>query len=258
MIPEQHVKRSGKRFVYYRCRGRVDGRPCENPSLSEAAFEGQLSTDLRRLALPREAVQWIVDNVHGTIDATLAQQAASRHGLEKSLAASLRESEALLTLKLRGQVDDDSFERRRLALLDQQAMLRLQLEQPVPTPDAVLARIQGVLDFSASLPDAFAKGDAVRRRRIFHAVYANPVVRDRKALYIAKAPFSFFDASGRFRTWQAIVERLRTWIVERNFQIPPLFFDLDEEQEKRRRAGMATKRKRRGQKRPQMHRPLRA
>ena len=39
LIPEEHVKRSGKRFVYYRCRGRTNGQPCPNPCLPEAAFE---------------------------------------------------------------------------------------------------------------------------------------------------------------------------------------------------------------------------
>ena len=29
------------------------------------------------------------------------------------------------------------------------------------------------------------------------------------------------------RLWWAIVESMRTWIIERNFQIPPLFVDLD-------------------------------
>jgi site-specific DNA recombinase len=247
LVPEEHTKRSGKRFVYYRCRGRTDGRPCPNPCLPEAAFERQLKADLRRLTLPPQAVEWISGKIRAKLDATLQQQGAQRSALEKALADSQRESDALLTLKLRGQVDDATFEQRRLGLLDQQAKLRLQLGQPAPAPEALLARVQEVLNFSASLPRAFAEGDPVRRRQIFHAICANPMVHDRKALYKANEPWSFFENTGLIRSWCSVVERLRTWIIERNFQIPPPFVDSDEVEDKRRRAGVTRRRKRRMQ-----------
>jgi hypothetical protein len=31
---------------------------------------------------------------------------------------------------------------------------------------------------------------------------------------------------------------MRTWIIERNFQIPPLYVDIDEHSERRRSAGV--------------------
>jgi DNA invertase Pin-like site-specific DNA recombinase len=244
LVPEEHVKRSGKRFVYYRCRGRTDDRPCPNPCLPEVAFEQQLEADLRRLTLPRKAVQWIVDNIRPSLDATLSQQTAQRSALEKALADSKRESDALLTLKLRGQVDDDTFERRRLDLLDRQAKFRLQLDQPSPPPGVLLGRVQEVLNFSASLPQAFREGDAVRRRQILHAICANPTVRDKKALYKANEPFSFFEGSGLINSWCTVLERVRTWIVERNFQLPALLLEPDAGMERLRRAGVTERRKR--------------
>jgi len=40
-----------------------------------------------------------------------------------------------------------------------------------------------------------------------------------------------------------VAERLRTRIIERNLQMPPLFVDLDETEERRRRAGVTRRRK---------------
>ncbi len=245
LVPEEHVKPSGRRFVYYRCRGRTARKPCPNPCLPEAAFERQLEADLRRLTLPAQAVEWISENIRAKLDTTVSQQTAERVAIEKALADSLRESDALLTLKLREQVDDDTFERRRLALLDRQANLRLRRDQPAPAPEALLARLQQVLNFSASLPRAFREGDAVRRRQIFYAVCANPTVREKRALYTAKEPFSFFEGPVLTRYWGTTVERLRTWILERNFHIPPLFVELDDFAERRRRAGVPQRRGRR-------------
>ena len=238
LVPEAHTKPSGRRFVYYRCRGRADGRPCANPCLPEAAFEAQVLADLRSLALPTRAVEWIFENIKATLGATVAQQLAQRQAIEKSLADLAREADTLLTLKLRGQVDDATFERRRLGSLDEQARLRLRLEQPAPSPEALLTRLHEVLDFSASLPQAFESGDMVRRRQIVQAVCANPTVRDRKPLYTAKKPFSLFESTGDSQLWWAVVESMRTWIIEHNFQIPPLFVDIDEHSERRRRAGV--------------------
>jgi site-specific DNA recombinase len=244
MVPEVHTKRSGKRFVYYRCRGRTQGKPCPNPCLPEAALEHQLEADLRRVTLPPAAVQWIAETIRAKLDATLVQRAAQRVAVEKALEDASRESDSLLTLKLRSQVDDETFERRRLGLLDQQAKLRVQLDQPAPAPETLLKRIEEVLNFSVSLPEAFREGDPVRRRAIFHAICANPTAKDRKALYKANEPWSFFENAGLTRSWWAIVERLRTWIVERNFQIPPPFVGFDESGERLRRAGVTRRRKR--------------
>jgi DNA invertase Pin-like site-specific DNA recombinase len=248
LVPEVHVKPSGKRFVYYRCRGRTGGQPCPNPCLPETTLEAQLVADLQRLTIPRKAVEWIFQNIRTKLDATISVQVAQRIGLEKTLADSVRESDALLTLKLRGQVDEVTFERRRLGLLDQQAKLRLRLDQPTPPSEVLLERVQEVLNFSTSLQQAFKDGDAVRRRAVFRAVCANPTVRDRKALYKANEPFSFFEGQGLTNPWWAIVERMRTWIIERNFQIPPLFVDFDEVEERRRRAGVTERRKSCGKK----------
>jgi hypothetical protein len=221
MVPEAHTKPSGKRFVYYRCRGRSGGHPCDNPTLPEAALEERILKDLERVVIPADAVEWILDNIRARVETTTVQQAAQRAALERTFADSKRESEALLTLRLRGQVDDETFERRRIGLLDQQARLQLKLDQPLPSPEALLARVREVLEFSASLPRAFREGDPIRRRAIFHAVCANPTARDRKALYVAKEPFSFLEGQRSSRDWQAILERLRTWVIE-NPQFPEL------------------------------------
>ncbi len=247
LVPEEHVKRSGRRFVYYRCRGRMEGKPCLNPCISEATLERQLEADLKRVTLPPEVVQWITENIRPKLDATVALQSAQRQGLEKALADSQCESDALITLKLRDQVGEATFERRRLGLLDQQAKLRLQLEQPAPGPDALFRRLEEVLNFSASLPRAFRAGDAVRRRQIFHAICANPVVRERKALYKANEPWSFFENPGLLRSWWAVVEKTRTWLLDTGGEIPALFEEMSEEddlRERRRRAGVPARGKR--------------
>src|SRR5437762_455802 len=49
----------------------------------------------------------------------------------------------------------------------------------------------------------------------------------------------------KHHVWWAIVESMRTWIIERNFQIPPLYVDVDELSERQRRAGVPKRQARR-------------
>jgi len=225
LVGETHVKPSGLRFTYYRCRTRTAGRPCPNRSIPEKALEAQFLADLRRIAIPPRIAIWIGDNLRGHLEAVLAAHRAQRLGLESALTATARETDALLTLKLREQVDDVTFERRRLLILDRQATLRIRLNEPPPSPDDVMKQVGAMLHFSSNLPRAFERADPVRRGAIFRAICANPTVMAQKALYSAKAPWCFSGDRRSIRSWQGAVERLRAWIVEQNFQLPPLPFD---------------------------------
>ena len=220
MVPEVHVKKSGKRFVYYRCRTRTAGKPCPNPSVPVTVLEAQLLADLRRVSLPPRAVTWIRNNIRAHLTTVLESHQAQRKGLATAISDAARENDTLLTLRLRGQVDETTFEQRRLQLLDRQAKLRIQVEEPSPSPEELLRRVEEVLDFSASLPRTFEEGDVVRRRQILHALCANPTVLERKALYTAKKPFCFFEGPASTRFWYSVVEHLRTWIIEQRFELP--------------------------------------
>ena len=203
LVPEVHTKRSGKRYVYYRCRSRVGGRPCSTPCLPEAALEQQLQMDLDRIRISPKAAAWIADQLRPKLESMLQSRQSSRRAHEQELADAGRELDRLITLRLRDQIDDADFERRRRELLEKQSRLRVQVEQPTESQEQLHARIQSVLEFGKSLPSAFKEGDAVRRRAIFMATCANPVVTGRKALYLAKKPWSFLEGSGRIRNWWA-------------------------------------------------------
>jgi site-specific DNA recombinase len=209
---EQHVKPSGRRYVYYRCHGH-GSQPCREPAIPESRLEEKILKDIKRLCLPKAAADWILDNLRPSLAADLDQKRAARASLESALQSATREADTLLGLRLRDQIDDHMFEEKRREILDRQTRLRLQLDQPQPAPDELLGRLAKILDFSRSAPEAFAKGDAVQRRQIVRTVTSNLRVQGRKALYKANEPFSFFEGSGLISRWCTIVEDLRTWVL---------------------------------------------
>jgi hypothetical protein len=231
---EEHVKPSGRRFVYYRCHGRLNGQPCHGPSLPETLFEARFASDLERLAVPDEAVQWIVENLRATLATDLEQRAAARTALEHALAEAAREAETLLTLRLQGQIDDETFERKRTEIQDRQVQLRFRLDQPAASSEEVLRRLQALFRFSTSAAHTFRTGDAVQRRQIVQGVASNFRVQDRTPLYSAKEPFSFLVTNGAqsplvsrkgrpsYRL-QALADHLRNWLTKaEGFWVPKL------------------------------------
>jgi DNA invertase Pin-like site-specific DNA recombinase len=216
LTPERHTKPSGRVYTYYRCRARVGKSACAVRTLPESALDARILADLQRLAVSRPTAAWMVEHLRGSLGQDLAQRHAARRSLQQAFQHAMQEGETLLTLRLRSQVDEGTFERRRKELLERQATLRLRLDQPETQPDQIVQRVQEILDFARTAPAAFqsSAGDSVRRRLIVQAVTANLRADDGVPLYSAKKPFSFLTQTGKIRPWLAVVHDLRTWLSE--------------------------------------------
>jgi len=150
--------------------------------------------------------------------------------VEKALEQAVREGDALLTLRLRGQVDEETFERRRGEINERQAQLRLKLEGRGSKPEEVLACLDCALAFPQIAQDVMRQHDVVGRRQIVQAIGSNWKVQDRKALYIAKRPFSYFTESTASSLGWAIAEDVRTWLLSGEYLwIPDLTNPLSAE-----------------------------
>jgi site-specific DNA recombinase len=223
MTAELHVKPSGRRYTYYRCHGKLHAGPCGEKRMPEKVLDQNLLEALRHLAIHAKAAAWIEETVGPSLLTKSDQVKTARRALEQALQSAAHESDELLNLRLRSQVDDESFERKRLEILDRQAQLQLQLEQPEVCPEEQLERLKRVLRFSVAAPRMFEIGDGVLRRQILETMTSNWKVKDGKPLYLAKKPFSFLaDATSRPRWW-ATACLVRTWLLEtREFLVPDL------------------------------------
>lgn len=213
LIGEQHVKRSGKRFVYYRCHHRV-GPKCGEPAVPERLLDARVLADLRRMQLSEEATEWIKDNLRASISGEISEMQLAVESRRRALQQAKTEAQKLLDLSLRGLLDDETFAARHAQLREQQTRLEVELDQPGETTEQRIAKIESVLAFAQKAPDVFVSGNAVQRRQIVGAVCSNPEVRGKELLYKAKKPFSLLRNGTSSSLWCTIVEDLRTWLLE--------------------------------------------
>src|SRR5206468_1814642 len=103
----------------------------------------------------------------------------------------------LLTLRLRGHINEATFVERKREIEERTLGLADKLAQPETRPEELLGRLEAALNFTVSAPAALGRGTAVQRRQIVQAVLSNPKVDGRKLLYLAKEPFSFLPPRPR-------------------------------------------------------------
>jgi len=225
LVGEVHTKPSGKRYTYYRCHRRGHDSLCGEPTLPEQAFTDQMVRDLGRMTLKPEVARWITQQLSRTLRTEAQQLSSVRESVERALSQARTEEDTLLSLRLRGSVDDETYERRRLDISSRRAHLDLQLDAPLPTVDTLLERVEWITGFAQAAPQLFRNGTPVQQRQVLETIGSSFRVTARKVAYDAKKPFVFFDTTASDSSWYSVVERLPTWIIERNFQIPEYSFD---------------------------------
>lgn len=213
MVGEQHIKPSGRRYVYYRCHRRGADAKCAEPTMPEQLYEEQVVAQLERMRIPDGVAWWVRRHLEHSLGQELAQRGVSQESGQRALKDAMVESENLLTLRLRGLVDDETFVRRRDELSDRQAAIKVELERPQATPAELLGRFDAVLNFARRAPDSLRNGTPVQRRQIVQTIGSNWQVDGRKALYLAKAPFSTLTRTATSADWWTITHEIRTWLV---------------------------------------------
>ena len=180
------------------------------------------------MAIDQDAAEWFEDNIGPELRTNTKQLEAARESLQKSIRAAAGESEALLNLYLRHQIDDELFERKRREIDDRRATFQLKLEQPQPSGEDLIGRLEKVLQFSLNAPFIFAKAGRVQRRLIVDATTSNWKVRDKEPLCLAKKPFSLLATATTRPKWWTTCVHLRTWLYETtDFYLPDLKIETD-------------------------------
>jgi DNA invertase Pin-like site-specific DNA recombinase len=220
---EEHVKRSGKRYVYYRCSHNRTGRPCREPAVPAQTLLDQLASELLTLRITEKAQHWIETRLHKAISSEAGQVQATRESQERALQDVRREEDNLLSLRLRDQIDDATFAARRDEAKRRREIVEVSLTRATKSADELLQRLRDVLAFSARAHEVFTTGSPVQQRQILETVGLNYTLGARKASYTLKNPFRMISGARTISDWCARAEDLRTWLGESDdFTLPDL------------------------------------
>ncbi len=221
---EEHVKPSGKRYVYYHCSRRKAGVTCREPAIPGPVLEDQITQRLQQLSLPSGVMQWVTQHVQIDLARDDERWRAVRATIEKTLTATQREGETLLDLRLRDLMSDDDYAQRKRAIDERVRSLQAKITAPERTPEQIGELTLKTFDFAAHVVQRFRAGTRVQKRMILEATGSNYVLGSRKLLLQAKEPFRTIADSRSGSNWSATVDAVRTWIQDTTefFKLPDL------------------------------------
>lgn len=222
---EEHIKPSGRRYVYYRCsHNRTLAERCREPAISESTLVEQLARQLSHLAIPERILAWLKERSVRDLGADRARRQSVRVTLDDAVRSMRREEETLLSLRLRDLVTDEVFTRKRQELGQRRDALEQQLAGSDRPFEEVNETLLKTFDFSARLRETFLAGTRVQRRMILEAVGLNYTLRARKVAFSLAKPFTFLAEASAIANWYRIPDDLRTWYLSKTdyFKLPDL------------------------------------
>jgi DNA invertase Pin-like site-specific DNA recombinase len=221
---EQHIKPSGRRYVYYHCTHHRLNVDCREPAVSEPELERQIIARLRTLTIPPKTLRLICRKVEQSFAGDEARHEAIRASLAESLQSLDREKENLLSLRLRDLVDDGTFTTRKARLDQKRERLDAKLRLPLISRDEQVRLTLFTFEFASKAAGLFARGSTVQKRLILETTGLNYTLRSKKVLYELKNPLRIIAETGSFFNWCACVRDVRTW-----FQDTTEYFGIPDE-----------------------------
>jgi DNA invertase Pin-like site-specific DNA recombinase len=222
---EEHIKKSGLRFVYYHCsRHRVVAEPCREPAIPERLLIDQVAGALGRLSIPGPILDWLKRKVNGVLEADQSRGELVRKAFEEALRSTEREIANLLTLRLRDLVPDAVFTSKTKELERRRASLEERLATATEAGENVAGRITELIDFAATARMSFLEGSGVQQRMILEAVGSNYTLTGRKVSFQLGSPLELVANAGGCSNWYRLVDDVRTWFLSTTeyFRLPTL------------------------------------
>lgn len=209
---EEHVKKSGKRYVYYRCSRRRAGVVCHEPPLSEPALIAQVARELRFLRVPEPIHQWLCRQaLKATEDERdLAEQV--RRTIDQAIENLGREESNLIDLRARELISEDVFLAKRQSLQGRRVDLaKRQREGQSPGHGEALVK---VFTFAARAFDVLQKGTPVQQRMVLEAVGLNYTLKGRRVAFSLDKPLDRMVEAGGLSNWSGCLDDVRTWLTD--------------------------------------------
>lgn len=219
IVAEVHVKKSGRRFVYYRCSHRKKDRTCHEPALPGPKLVEQFADLLRQVEIPAKVHAWLSRQAVADAGREVERRGQVLASLKAAVADAARELDTLLTLRLRNLIMDEDFVAKRRELDERRRHLEEGLQAAERSAGELGTQLQAVFDFATRARETFLTGTAVQQRMILEAAGLNYTLTSRKVALTWNKPLTFVAKAAAYSIWSALLDDVRTLIVDQGLDI---------------------------------------
>jgi len=218
---EEHTKKSGRRYVYYRCSRRRAGVTCREEPISETELIRQLSRRIRFLSMPERIHNYLCREALAERVQEQERQRQIKRTVEEALKGLDAEGDELLDLRTTKTISQERFSRKEKQLEDRRALLHEQHEK-LKTDPATGQDLVQVFNFAARATEVLQTGTPVQQRMIAERIGLNYSLKGRKVAFSLDKPFDRMAEAGGLSNWSGLLDDVRTWLNETAsaFRIP--------------------------------------
>lgn len=182
--------KSGPRdYLYYRCtKYNQPGHP--RTRVTEAELDRQVLAFFEKIRIEDDKVRdWFRAVLASKTKDAIADTRAQRAELQRQESLIAAQQDRLLNLRIDGQINDDTFNRKQTELRDRLASIMLQTEVLNRSRDENAELASRVFELSQSLQEKWLTANYAEKRQILEIVWLNCTLVDGTLCYETRRPF---------------------------------------------------------------------
>ncbi len=214
-----------RRYVYYHCTKKKKLHPrCPQPCIEVKELERQIMAVLEPLSIQEDFLRWGLDYLKKTSEQETVDRRAIYASAQSAYESTQKQLDELLNVRLRGLIDDEEFDRKRVVLQKERQRLKEKLEDTEGRADRWLELAQNVLHFSYMLSQRFNAAGMDEKRVILETLGSNLLLKDKKLRFEPVAPYCYLSNTSQIANWRATVNDVRTFFLSQagDFMVPQL------------------------------------
>ncbi len=167
-------------YTYYRCtKQRV---PCSQKTLRSGVLREQILGELDRITIPPEFKEWAMEILEAQSKESSSGKKTITATQQKSYEACLNELDGLISMRARGEIDQETFLRKKLELEKEKSRLAEILKEGDAVTGDWLERAERLFGFSELAKYRFETSTRQEKREVLAFLGSNLTLKDRKLL----------------------------------------------------------------------------
>lgn len=177
---EEHIKKNGRKYVYYHCTHKKKNYKCKQQSIEEKELTRQLEGIFDGLTIRKEFEEWGLETIREMND----EESTDREALLASQAKTIAENEAkankLLDCLLNGIITEEEYTSKSETIKAELKRLKIEQGQTLENGNDWRETMRRTLNVLFNGRDKFKNGDVFAKREVLQSLGSNTILKDGK------------------------------------------------------------------------------
>lgn len=175
---EEKVKKSGKRYTYYRCTKRNGRIPCSQKPIPGILLESQIDTVLKKIILPEAFTKWAVKWLREIHKNEYAGRSGILQSLQNTYNTSQTKLDRLTDAMLENLISQEEYRVRKESLLLDQQRLKEKIRDTEQQGENWVDKVEQAFDFASTAQKRFQMGTDPEKRSIAISLGTKFILKD--------------------------------------------------------------------------------